>query len=147
MAKKSKRSKKKQSDLARWLRLRDEMRALLEDPETTQETLSAWEDVSGVLTNSQEQRLRRAVRMAERAVSGTPHLRKDRVAKALHLMAPAAADRSLPEGSWVAVIRSRHGWHDYRVQGVYRNGEVTDAEGVTYQIAHPRDVRLARRPA
>ncbi len=128
-----------------WTRLRDELRSLLGDPETTRETLSIWEANSGPLTYSQEQRLQKAVRVAKNAVGGQSDLRSARVVKALRLMAPVAADNPPPEGSWVSVTRSHHGWHDGRVEGVYRNGEVTDTEGITYQIDHPRDVVVRSR--
>lgn len=90
-----------------------------------------------------------------------PHLRALRAAIAEHRIDKAtrafarltrivrvvAADRIIPDGHLVRVIRTQHGWYDGTVVGRFRRRGtrmlVTDEGGDTYEIEHQRDVRPA----
>lgn len=128
----------------RWLALRDELQALLEDETTVPLDLDVWEDSvrEGRLTKSQSERLKGIVRMAKKAVGGKPQLREARAKKALRLALPAAADYPPPPaGTRVAVIRCKHGWYDGDRLGVYIGDmQVRSDDGCLLEINHIRDI-------
>lgn len=89
--------------------------------------------------------------LREAAASGNRRVAERCLARLHRLTLPVANDRPFELRDAVGVVRSRHGWHDGRLEGVvtsrHQSGTgkwsygVTDAEGGEHEVDHTRNLR------
>ena len=89
--------------------------------------------------------------LREAAASGNRRVAERCLARLQRLTLPVANDRPFELRAAVGVVRSRHGWHDGRLEGVVTSRHrsetgkwsyvVTDAEGGEHEVDHTRSLR------
>ncbi len=114
--------------------------------------LEALDGEAATLAGPRYDAVRRPLRqLREAAATGNRRVAERCLARLHRLTLPVANDKPFELKAAVGVVRSRHGWHDGRLEGVVTSRHqsdtgkwsyvVTDAEGGEHEIDHTRSLR------